>query len=83
MLEIKQKFSLKLPSLEIRSEPIAFEPAVVEEDELIQEIDNETSGAGSWQLVERPDPNELLNYLDRVVEDVQSDPEWVWLNDEA
>ena len=86
MLEIKPKFNIDisvLPPIQLQAIPVGFDPPVEEDDELIQAIEEETTSQGVWQLQERPDPTELENYWKKVETDIQNDPEWVWMNDEA
>ena len=86
MLEIKQKFNIDipvLPPIQLQAMPVKFDPPVEEDDELIQAIEEETTSQGVWQLQERPDPTELESYWRKVEADIQNDPEWVWMNDEA
>ena len=86
MLEIKQKFNIDipvLPPIQLQAIPVGFDPPVAEDDGLIQAIEEETTSQGVWQLQERPDPTELESYWRKVETDIQNDPEWVWMNDEA
>lgn len=86
MLEIKPKYNIDLPalpSIQLQAMPVEFDPPVEEDDELIQAIEEETTSQDVWQLQERPDPTELESYWRKVEADIQNDPEWVWMNDEA
>ncbi len=84
MLEIKSKLNLKLPKIQISTEPVTFSPQQDEDDELINAIkDDVIDSDNDWQLSEHPDPNELEKYWSKVESDIRNDPEWVWLNDEA
>ena len=86
MLEIKPKYNIDLPALppiQLQAIPVEFDPPVEEDDELIQAIEEETTSQDVWQLQERPDPTELESYWRKVEADIQNDPEWVWMNDEA
>ena len=86
MLEINRNYNIGLPalrSIQRQAMPVEFDPPVEEDDELIQAIEEETTSQDVWQLQERPDPTELESYWRKVEADIQNDPEWVWMNDEA
>lgn len=84
MLVIKPKLNLKLPNIHLQSIPVIFSPAMEEDDELIHAIaDDAIDRDNNWQLAEHPDPKELEGYWRKVENDIRSDPEWVWLNDEV
>lgn len=79
MLQIKQKFRLSLPQLNIfaRPKPLQFSPVVDDDDELTQDIANETTERDDeWELEEHPDEVELEEYWSEVQSDIQSDPRW-------
>ena len=58
-----------------------FEPVTAEDDELIESIHNQmTQNDDNWQLTETPDSAELENYWSKVEDDVEHDPEWVWVD---
>lgn len=78
MLEIKQKFHLQLPHLQLLPKrKLEFSKPEPEDDELIDAIDDEMEEHDDdWQLAERPDTKELVQYWDKVEDDVLHDPEW-------
>ena len=78
MLQIKQKFHVRLPHFRpLWSHKLEFSKPEPENDELIEAINDEVEvNDDDWQLVERPDTKELVQYWDKVEDDVRHDPEW-------
>lgn len=83
MLEIKQKFHLQLPHLSaFRTHALQFSTPQPEDDELIEAIDDEMeANDDDWQLAERPDTKELVQYWDKVEDDIQHDPKWIQIEE--
>ena len=79
MLQIKQKFRLTLPQLNIfaRPKPLQFSPVIEDDDELARAIAEETAERDDeWELEEHPDEVELEEYWTEVQSDIQNDPRW-------
>ena len=75
MLEITPKFKLTLPKLHLPKR-MQFEPVVAEADELIEAIEADRAAHDDdWQLSERPDTTELVDYLSKVENDFADEPE--------
>lgn len=83
MLEIKQKFHLQLPHLPaLRTRSLHFSKPEPEDDELIEAIDDEMeANDDDWQLSERPDTKELVQYWDKVENDIEHDPKWIQIEE--
>jgi hypothetical protein len=83
VLEIKQKFHLQLPHLPtLRTHALQFSMPEPEDDELIEAIDDEMeANDDDWQLAERPDTKELVQYWDKVEDDIQHDPKWIQIEE--
>ena len=83
MLEIKQKFHLQLPHFPVlRARALQFSKPEPEDDELIEAIDDEMeANDDDWQLAERPDTKELVQYWDKVEDDIQHDPKWIQIEE--
>lgn len=78
MLRIKHKHRLSLPHLTFHMpHTMQLSPVMADDDELVQEIDAQAAvHENDWELVERPDTNELEQFWITVEDDVKNDPEW-------
>ena len=83
MLEIKQKFHLRLPRFQpLWAHKLQFSKIEPENDELIEAIDDDVeTNDDDWQLVERPDTKQLSQFWDKVEDDIQHDPKWIQVDD--
>lgn len=83
MLQIKQKLHIQLPHLRKPwSHALHFSKPEPENDELIDAIDDEMSvNDDDWQLVERPDTKQLVQFWEKVEDDVQHDPKWIQVDE--
>lgn len=85
MLQLKNKHHLDFPHLtfsmphHMQLSPIADD----DDDELTAAIVHDPiDHDNNWELVERPDADELERYWDKVERDVQNDPEWFRFSEE-
>jgi hypothetical protein len=83
VLQIKQKLHIHLPHVpKLRSHSLQFSKLETENDELITAIDEEISeNDDNWQLVERPDTKQLVQFWEKVEDDVQHDPKWIQVDE--
>ena len=82
MLKIKQKIHCTLPRFTVWHHRPQLSRPVPENDELIEAIDDEMeANDDDWQLAERPDTKELVQYWDKVEDDIQHDPKWIQIEE--
>lgn len=79
MLKLKNKHHLDFPHLTFSlPHQMQLSPVMDDGDEITAAIVNDPiDHDNNWELVERPDSEELERYWQRVEEDVKNDPEWV------
>lgn len=83
MLKIKQKIHFTLPRFTVWHHRPQLSRPVPENDELIVAIDADTTSHGDdWQLSERPDSKQLVEYWTEVEEDIKHDPKWITIAEE-
>lgn len=86
MLKLKRTHHLDFPHLIENMAPakqMALSPVADDSDELTQAIaDDVAVQDDQWELVERPDSDELVRFWTTVEDEVTNDPEWSFVNDE-
>lgn len=84
MLQIKQKFHINLPHIQLRNpKQVEFSPVTDDNDELSRAIiDDPAQHDDNWELNERPDAAQLEEYWDEVEDDIAHDPKWIKFSDE-
>lgn len=78
MLKIRKKFLPHLTfTLPFTTAQLQLSPVVSEDDELIQDIENDSiKKGGNWTLSDDPDVEGLERYWNNVQNDIANDPEW-------
>lgn len=86
MLKLKHKHTIDFPHIIERltaSGQMVLSPVTDDSDELTQAIANDVADQDDqWELVEHPNPDELVAFWTKVEGEVTSDPEWSFVNDE-
>lgn len=79
MLKLKNKHHLDFPHLTFSMpHSMQLSPVTDDDDELTAAIVHDPiDHDDDWELVERPDTNELESYWEKVERDVRNDPEWL------
>ena len=82
MLKIKNKHHLDFSHIIEELMParqLQFQTVLDDDDDLTQAISSDTEVQdNNWQLVECPDPVELIQFWSQVQEEVKLDPEWTF-----
>ena len=86
MLKIKHKHTLDFPHFFEQLTPVrqmALSPVADDADELTQAISEDMDNQDDrWELVEHPNPDQLVEFWTKVESEVSNDPEWSFVNDE-
>lgn len=77
MLKIRKRFLPHFSLSALATSDPQLSPVISEDDELIQDIENDSVKTDdNWTLSDDPDVEGLKKYWDTVEQDIANDPEW-------